>query len=463
MHPSEVKLVKLLKNKGKDSGKASAKASELSKEMGIDKAAVGRVAYSLSNKGNARIEKLESFDIRLTSEGQNVKKEGLPERNILELLPKKVGELEDKIALNWALRRNWAEMKKGQAFPIVGNPPETEEEAALKKIKTLKPEDKGVSLLKKRKWVEIKKSVDYLIELTQEGEEAKAEDAVTQITPELLKGNTWRTKKFLSFSPDTPVPPRYAGRYHPLTDIIEKIRRVFLEMGFTEAEGPHVESSFWCFDALFVPQDHPARELQDTFYMEGEERIPPVSGEVAKVHENLWGKWDPLESAKRLLRTHMTSVSARRLSELQPPAKIFSIGRVFRNETVDYKHLAEFYQVDGIVFDENVSFNNLVGYLKDFFRKLGFPKIRVRPGYFPYTELSAEVDIWFEPKKTWFELGGAGIFRPEVVKPLTGKDVPVLAWGLGIERMAMLRYGLKDIRELYKSDLKWLRAREAFI
>jgi len=463
VHPSEAKLVKLLKKKGEISGKAEAKASELSADMGIDKAAVGRVAYSLSNKGIADIKKLESAHLKLTKEGEKVKKEGLPERNLLKLLPKKVGEIDDTIALNWALRRKWAEPKDGKIIAIVGNPPETGEEIAMKKKGTPGPGSEEAALLKKRRWVEIRKSVDYVVALTGEGEAAEADESITQVTPEILKGGKWRNKKFMNFSPDTPVPPQYAGRYHPLTDIIEKIRRVFLEMGFTEAEGPHVESSFWCFDALFVPQDHPAREMQDTFYMEGEFELPKVAGEVAQVHEGLWGKWDPIEASRKLLRTHMTSISARKLSETVPPAKVFSIGRVFRNETLDYKHLAELHQVDGIVFDENVNFNNLVGYLKDFFKKLGFPRIRLRPGYFPYTEISAEVDIWFKPKKTWFELGGAGIFRPEVVKPLTGTDIPVLAWGLGIERMAMLRYGLKDIRELYRSDLKWLREREAFM
>jgi len=461
VHPSEAKLVKLLKKRKEETGKPEALASELSPEMGVDKSAVGRIAYSLSKKGAVEVEKLSKSSIVLTEEGEAVARRGVPERVLLKQLPKKLDEVEDRLALNWALKRKWVEIKGKKVVAAVENPPLTEEEIALKK-KVL-PGSKEAALLKKRKWAREKKEVDYLVRLTEEGEKVEAKGAITQLTPGLLKGGKWRKKEFLPFSPNTPVPPKYAGRYHPLSDIIEKIRRVFLEMGFMEADGPHVESGFWCFDALFVPQDHPAREMQDTFYMEGEAELPEVAAAVSKVHEGLWGGWDPKEATRKLLRTHMTGVSARMLSKLEPPAKVFSIGRAFRNETVDYKHLAEFYQVDGIVFDEGVNFNNLVGYLKSFFRKLGFPKIRVRPGYFPYTEVSAEVDVWFESKKSWIELGGSGIFRPEVVKPLTGKDTHVLAWGLGIERIAMLKYGLRDIRELYRSDLKWLRDREVFL
>ena len=440
-----------------------AKASEIAKKMKLKPDAVARIAYSLSKKGYVDLRKIEEKYFELTKEGKEVLKKGLPEKRILSKLPLEVKKLseKEKIAVSWALKRKWAEIKGGKIVRVVEKPPIVDEEIALRDPS--RAGKKTLEILKRRKWVREKKRVDYEIEITEKGEKAKIEEEITQITPEMLITGSWRGKKFLSYSPSDKVPERYPGRFHPLTEIIEKVRRIFLELGFREARGEYIESAFWNFDALFVPQDHPAREMQDTFYVEGSAKLPEFYKNVEKVHKRFWGKWTKEEASKLLLRTHTTAVSARILTKLKPPAKIFTVDKVFRNETIDYKHLAEFHQVEGIVFSKDVSLKHLFGYLKHFFSKLGFEKIRIRPSYFPYTEPSAEIDVWFEPKKSWIELGGAGIFRREVVEPLTGYDYPVLAWGLGLERIAMLYYGLEDVRELYKSDIEWLRRREVFI
>ncbi len=221
-------------------------------------------------------------------------------------------------------------------------------------------------------------------------------------------------------------------------------------------------------DALFIPQDHPARDMQDTFYIKNPEKtdLPDKNlvEAVKDMHEKGcdkgkgWGyEWREDVARKPVLRTHTTAVSARKLSEIEPPAKLFSVDKVFRNETLDYSHLPEFMQVEGIVVDENVSFPDLLGYLKEFYMKMGFEKIRFRPGYFPYTEMSVEPEVYFEEKDEWLEMGGAGIFRPEVTEPL-GIDVPVLAWGLGLERLPLLQRDFKDIRNFYyKNNLKMLK------
>jgi len=453
---NEVKLMELLK------AVKTAKASQLSNKLDIKKDIIARLAYSLSKKGLVELSKEEELGLKLTEEGKEVKETGLPERNLLKELPKRPDDL-NTIALNWALKRKWVEIKNGKVVLLVKDPPETREESLLKNFSELKYNDSEAKFLTKRKWAKKKKEIDYVVSITEEGKTAELSEKTTQVTPEMLMGGKWKQKDFQSFLPNTPVPPFYAGRFHPLTDTIEKVRRVFLEMGFTEAKGPYVTSAFWNFDALFVPQDHPAREMQDTFYLEGEMDLPEISDRVKDVHHEYWGGFDEKESKRRLLRTHTTAKSAELLTHVKPPAKIFQIDRNFRNETVDYKHGAEFYQVEGIVVDKDANFNNLVGYLKNFFSKLGVPKIRIRPGYFPYTEISAEVDVWFAPKNSWMELGGAGIFRPEVVKPLLGQDVPVLAWGLGLGRVAMMNYGIDDFRKLYKSDLKTLRERRSLI
>ena len=238
-------------------------------------------------------------------------------------------------------------------------------------------------------------------------------------------------------------------------------------MGFQEIQGDYVESCFWNMDVLFIPQDHPAREMQDTFYCKVPAKLPiqekQLLEEIARVHENGgttgstgWGyKFSKTEGERALLRTHTTVNTIRYLyNHPKPPCKVFSLERVFRKEDIDTTHLPEFYQIEGIIYEENANFRQLIGILKEFYRRMGFEKIRFRPGYFPYTEPSMEVEVFWNGK--WMELGGSGIFRPEVTEPIGVKN-PVLAWGLGLERIAMLRYGLSDIRSLYISDLDWLR------
>jgi phenylalanyl-tRNA synthetase alpha chain len=189
---------------------------------------------------------------------------------------------------------------------------------------------------------------------------------------------------------------------------------------------------------------------------------------VKAVHENGgdtgslgWRyKWSREEAERALLRTHTTVNTIRYLAKHpDPPVKVFSLSRIFRNESIDMTHLPEFMQIEGIIMEEGANFDMLVSVLKDFYGRMGFDKIRVRPGPFPYTEPSLEIEIFHNGK--WMELGGAGVFRPEVTAPL-GIKHPVLAWGLGFERLAMLRWDLKDIRELYITDLDMLRSSPIF-
>jgi phenylalanyl-tRNA synthetase alpha chain len=218
--------------------------------------------------------------------------------------------------------------------------------------------------------------------------------------------------------------------------------------------------------------------MQDTFYLGAEAiekgKLPKIHKAVKETHES-GGKtgslgwqapWSEEEARKLLLRTHTTVLSAQTLARLQPediPAKFFSVGKVFRNEALDWKHLFEFYQVEGIVVDPDATLKHLKGYLRIFFGKMGYPDVRMRPGHFPYTEPSVEVDVLHPIKKEWVELGGAGIFRPEVVVPLLGKDVPVLAWGLGMARIVPGYFGMTDIRDIYRNDLKQLRELKAWM
>ena len=331
----------------------------------------------------------------------------------------------------------------------------------------------AIGMLSRRKDLIVKKErIRRFISLTEKGKKIVdggivLKKQVGQITPELLQSGEWGQVDLRPYDINAFAPTLHGGRENPLARLIRQIRRIFLDMGFTEIWGNYVEPAFWNMDALFIPQDHPARDMQDTFYlkqpsktdMPGEDLV----GKVEEIHRDGgntgsmgWGGEWSLDMAKKpLLRTHTTINTIRYLStHNKPPIKVFSIEPVFRKESIDKTHLPEFHQVEGIVVEKGSSFRMLLGILKEFYKRMGFREIRMRPAYFPYTEPSMEVEVKF--KGEWLELGGSGIFRPEVVAPFDVEE-PVLAWGLGLERLAMLRFDLDDIRQLYISDLDWLK------
>ena len=310
-----------------------------------------------------------------------------------------------------------------------------------------------------RNWTLTKAGVDTKVEDLQEVEQ------IGEITPELLQGESWRDAEFKPFDVNAPAPIPTGGRPHPMQALIERIRSVFLEMGFSEIEGDYVQSAGWNMDALFIPQSHPARTMQDTFYLNNPEKVdvaPEMLDLWAKVHEHGhdtgskgWGvEFDKEEAQKGLLRTHTTVNTVRHIAENpHEPCRVFGIGRVFRQETIDRTHLPEFHQIEGIIHEPDANLPMLISTLKTFYAKMGYPDVRVRPAYFPYTEPSVEVEVYWRGE--WLELGGSGIFRPEVTEPL-GTEWPGCAWGMGLERLAMLVLDLDDIRELYQPDLERL-------
>jgi phenylalanyl-tRNA synthetase alpha chain len=250
-----------------------------------------------------------------------------------------------------------------------------------------------------------------------------------------------------------------------LIEIIEEIKEIFIGLGFSEIEGPIIQSGFWNFDALFTPQDHPAREMQDTFYISAQTQ-PPISAskdqisKISRVHKKRWNRrWDVQEAQRLVLRTHTTPVTLQHLAKVKSSdvGRFFSVGRVFRNEKVSYKHLVEFHQVEGVATSKEASLRDLMGLQKEFYAKMGIKRIKFWPTFFPYTEPSLQSMVYNEELEKWVELFGMGVFRPEVTKPLGIKN-RVLAWGGGLERIAMLRFGLEDVRELYGNKLAWLRS-----
>jgi len=296
-------------------------------------------------------------------------------------------------------------------------------------------------------------------------------EEASALTPEMLKQGTWKNKKFRPYTISLNPPRQSIGRKHPYKEFLDFVKYKFIGMGFEEMRGPLVENEFWDMDALFMPQFHPARNIHDVYFVKEpsvcKEIEKPFAKQVAAAHRDGgktgstgWRYDFDIERAKRLiLRSQGTAVSARTLaSGPKVPGKYFSIARCFRYDSVDATHAPDFYQVEGIVLGEDINFKTLLGLLKLFGQEIAKAgEFQFRPAYFPFTEPSVELHVK-HPELGWMELGGAGIFRPEVTKPL-GVEVPVIAWGLGLDRMAMVALGIKDIRDLFSTDLDFIRTK----
>ncbi len=301
-------------------------------------------------------------------------------------------------------------------------------------------------------------------------EKAATEKVAGKLTPAMLADGSWRDVRFRRYDMDIPAARVHSGRLHPYREFLDSVRRRFLALGFTEMRGSIAESEFWNSDALFMPQFHPARDIHDVYFLDtGGRSFTPEPGilrRVAGSHRDGggtgsrgWGyDYDETRAGKAVLRSQGTALSARCLaSGPGVPGKYFGIARCFRYDQVDATHLPDFFQVEGIVLGDEINLRHLVGLLRLFAGKFaGAEEYRLYPSYFPFTEPSVELHI-HHPSIGWMEMGGAGLFRPEVTRPL-GIEVPVIAWGLGLDRMAMTAMGLSDIRDLMTEDLGRLRA-----
>jgi phenylalanyl-tRNA synthetase alpha chain len=503
---------------------------EVAKLTGIDQAQVSAAATEAERDLFFHIQDdVAAYQLTLSPGAQEAISRGLPERLAVRQLLSAGGEMPiaDFLAwakefgfapnevIKWGTHRKWLDRIKQDSGVLIrlaqagrdadGVP--TSDEILLKAVA-----DAGGQLLltvkdanyaswhdderiaKRPELVRLKIVKPKLLELTEAGKSKWQSGAVRRIvernslTPEDLESGAWKEIKLRPYDVKLAAKDVYPAKIHPLRKIIEQTRRAFLEMGFAEVVSPMVESAFWNFDALFQPQDHPARDMQDTFYMLHPTEAPlPEKGvrnrslqkldgrttktvpdtffdiveNVKQTHENGWTTgsegwgytWSRERSKQVVLRTHTTAATIRALAaNPNPPGKFFCVGWTYRNETISFKHLPVFHQVDGIIIDEEANLASLMGTLQEFYSKMGFGRVKFKPAFYPYTEPSVDVVVYMESRGKWLEMGGAGIFRPEVTLPL-GCNYPVLAWGLGIERLAMLRFGLSDIRDLYRPSL----------
>jgi phenylalanyl-tRNA synthetase alpha chain len=259
---------------------------------------------------------------------------------------------------------------------------------------------------------------------------------------------------------------RALGKLHPLTQVTDDIVRAFRKIGFAVADGPEIEDEYHCFDALNTPEDHPARDSQDTFYLNVAQASSPAgSGRVLAPSSGGEPPPGPAGKMPALLRTHTSSVQIRVMEKQPPPVRIIVPGRVYRRDNADATHNPTFHQIEGLYVDKNVTVGDLKGTVEFVFRELmgSDVKIRFRPHYFSYTEPSYEIDftnaLVKKMGKDWLEIAGCGMVHPQVFETV-GYDPAVWtgwAFGFGIERIAMLRYGINDIRLFYENDARFLK------
>ena len=459
LHDIEKKIINSLQKKSEQTLENLCKSTELS----IDQ--IRRGIEWLRLKELAQVRESSKVEISLGQNGIDALKNGLPERRLINLIKDKPQTFDEirtvlsgvgfNAAIANAKKNGWIKIDKsdlGSKISIKEEPVETPEEKLILLISEKSVNEEQIENKLAIKF--LSQRPDYIIQNTEKIKTVSLTDKASQIDLAISNSN--------AIDVEADVSSVYPARTHPLKDTIDEIREIFVKLGFSEIQGNLAQSSFWNFDALFTPQDHPARELQDTFYIENlkskKSANPTQIKQVSKSHSQNWRyDWELSESQKMVLRTHTTCVTIKYLADKKPDeARIFSLGRVFRNEKVSYKHLVEFNQIEGIVIGNNTTLRDLMGIQKEFYRQLGLTKIKFWPTFFPYTEPSLQTMVYNEKLGKWIELFGMGIFRPEVTRPL-GITKPVLAWGGGIERIAMLKYDLDDIREFYNNDLKWLR------
>ena len=452
-HDIEKKIINSLKENSIQTPETLENSTQLSPDQ------IRRGIEWLKLKDLAIVDESISSVISLGKNGLDSFEKGLPERRLLNLVkngPKKLSEIQKELgfifgpAIGLCRKNNWIETSSDQII-LKTLPSELPGEKSLQLIGNNKLSKDQID---KTDLSELSKRPDFIIEDIIKNKKVSLTDSAKSLDVSNISG---------AIDVEAEVPEIFVARTHPLKDTIDEIREIFVTLGFSEIIGNMTQSSFWNFDALFTPQDHPARELQDTFFLDGisAKKIanPEQIRKVSDSHKKNWRyQWDINEARKMVLRTHTTCVTIKHLAENKPDeARIFSLGRVFRNEKVSYKHLVEFNQIEGIVVGKDANLRNLMGIQREFYKRIGITKIKFWPTFFPYTEPSLQTMVYNEKLGKWIELFGMGIFRPEVTKPL-GITKPVLAWGGGIERIAMLKYDLDDVREFYNNNLGWLRS-----
>uniref|UniRef100_A0A8C2EMF1 phenylalanine--tRNA ligase n=1 Tax=Cyprinus carpio TaxID=7962 RepID=A0A8C2EMF1_CYPCA len=449
-------------------------SQDVAADLGVDHQVIVGAVKSLQALGEViSAEQKSSKHWELTGEGREIAEQGSHEARVFNAIPDEglpqnqlMKMPSGKVGFSKAMSNKWIRLDKAheggpRVFKTVTIEDTVRDKLQLvQKGQSAKLEDKEKNELKKRKLLSevtvksywITKGSSFSTTITKQE---------TELTPEMIASGSWKEKKFKPYNFEAMGVAPDCGHLHPLMKVRTQFRQIFLEMGFTEMPTNNfIESSFWNFDSLFQPQQHPARDQHDTFFISD----PALAHEfpqdylerVKKVHSEggygSQGFGEPKRKSDTHTHTHthtLTLTHTLTHTLTFTPVKYFSIDRVFRNETLDATHLAEFHQIEGVVADYGLTLGNLMGILHQFFTKLGITKLRFKPAYNPYTEPSMEVFSYHEGLKKWVEVGNSGVFRPEMLLPMgLPEGVSVIAWGLSLERPTMIKYGINNIREL---------------
>ncbi|MHA1143229.1 MAG: phenylalanine--tRNA ligase subunit alpha [Candidatus Helarchaeota archaeon] len=500
---NELSILKALQKLG---GKAT--PEDIARQAKLERNQVISSRSWLVTKNLISVEEERKTEYTLTKDGMVFADKSLPERQLIESLSKvKVESLKNlkskvkpeqffNIGIKWAKTNKWIEFTKlkdekaiklnAKGLSALKTPSLSDQilksiakaPNSMMTLEDLKQahanlSDELLAQLLKRKLIESKERIKITFVLNSKIKlEDLITDQITRLSRDDISSGAWKTRAIKPYDVAIRAPILYPGRKHPYLEILDEVREILIGMGFQEEKGPLVECEFWDFDALFQAQDHPAREIHDTYKLKFPQdanlKIDQYKKNVMKTHLNGWktgsqgwGVFDETFATSRrlILRSQTTAVSVRTINKYRdPPIRMFCIDKVFRPDVLDAKHALEFHQVEGIVLDEGLTLRNLFGVLSQFARELGFKEVKFKPGYFPFTEPSVEAFVKHE-KLGWIEILGSGLFRPEVLIPF-GIDYPrvqCLAWGIGIGRLAMIRLGLDDIRELHSQNLEYLR------
>jgi phenylalanyl-tRNA synthetase alpha chain len=466
---------------------------ELSRATGLDADQVRGTLQRLRSKHLAVVEEEHSSERACSERGEAALRDGLPERRLLEALHRHGGSLtpeeanieglrdEERSAAIGILRRRGI-LADGIPFrlrdPASRLPELLPEEIVLKQVANGEESiDPAIfSVLERRGLVRELHHTTRRWSPSEEGRrltlDAGTSPLLGALTPALLASEGWRDRSFRAYDVRAPVPFVTGARPHPYVAWLEEFEEILIGLGFEQAEGPLLETEFWNNDVLYMPQDHPARTVHDALSVDASGGAPlpeDLLNRVAAAHEGRalpgdrhpigpgWpNAYDPAVAARAVLRSQTTAVSGRYLAQRPvPPFRMFSMDRNFRREEVNATHHLEFGQCEGIVGEDGLSLRHLIGIFRELAAAIGIRELKIRPSYFPFTEPSIEGYVR-HPRLGWIEVFPGGVLRPEVLRPL-GIEVPVLAWGIGSTRLAMVALGINDIRDLFADDLARLR------
>jgi phenylalanyl-tRNA synthetase alpha chain len=471
-------------------------------EAGLNEQAATTAAFELEDAGLIDVAERTETDLALTEEGREYLDTELPEVRFYRAAfdagadtdPAPMGQVigaaglegpQVDIALSNFARKGYGDIDSGNVAADPAADPEADAEAAaLSAIEAGEAVDDEALLdqLERRGLVDREERTVRSVVLTDDGVDAlmtgvEAAETADQLTPEMLTSGEWADVEFTEYNVEADAAETGAGKVHVLRQTGERVKDVLVGMGFQEMEGPHADADFWINDCLFMPQDHPARTHWDRFALD----VDPVDDlpedlvqAVENAHREGVGSdgdgyhspWSEDFAREVALRGHTTSLSMRYLSgmaqgDLEPPQRYFSVEKAYRNDTIDATHLLEFFQIEGWVMAEDLSVRDLMGTFEEFYEQFGITDVQFKPHYNPYTEPSFELFGRHPETGELIEIGNSGLFREEVLAPL-GVECDVMAWGLALERLAMLYTGADDIRDLHGTlaDLEFLRNTE---